>query len=188
MRFVDILIDEHRAFGRMLDVLDAISMRLEHGGHVPAAMLTDVIDFFERFSDQHHRQEEVLLFPLLARHGIGADQTVVNALASQHEAGRVYGARMRAEAWLLRDGGAGSAASLAADSAAYSELLREHIRIEDEYFYALADQVLTTEEHQTLSAELERAASNPSAQAARSRFLRMLDVYPAVVAGWTAAT
>ena len=51
-------------------------------------MLVDVLSFFESFTDRHHDKEEEALFPLLAKHGIGPDQTVVSALMSQHEAGR----------------------------------------------------------------------------------------------------
>jgi hemerythrin-like domain-containing protein len=184
MRFLDFLMDEHRAFGTMLDVLDAMAAKLARGNDVPLDMLTDVVDFFERFSNQHHMQEEHLLFPLLAKHGIGADQTVVSALTSQHEAGRMYGARMRVEVGLMRDGASGVAASFASDAAAYSELIREHIRIEDEYFYALADRVLTPAEHERIAAQLERAANDPAAHAARVRYLGMLETCAAIVAGW----
>jgi hemerythrin-like domain-containing protein len=188
MRFLDILMDEHHAFGTMLDVLDAMTARMGRGEDVPLEMLSDVVSFFERFSDRHHLREETLLFPLLAKHGIGADQTVVNVLASQHEAGRMYGEKMRVELGQIRDGSPETAASWVADAAAFSELLREHIRIEDEYFYKLADDVLTQAEHERLAVQLERATAGPAAHAEREQYLRMLEVYPAVVRGWTAAS
>jgi branched-chain amino acid transport system ATP-binding protein len=188
MRFLDILMDEHHAFGTMLDVLDAMTARMSRGEDVPLEMLSGVVSFFDRFSDRHHQREETLLFPLLAHHGIGADQTVVNALASQHEAGRMYSGKMRIELEQIRDGNPEGAASWAADAAAFSELLREHIRIEDEYFYKLADDVLSKAEHERLAAQLERANSSPAAHAERERYLRMLDLYPAVVRGWAAGS
>jgi hemerythrin-like domain-containing protein len=72
MRFLNVLMDEHRGFSVMLDVLDAIAGRLERGAEVPVPMIVDVLDFFEHFTDRHHDKEEETLFPLLARHGIGA--------------------------------------------------------------------------------------------------------------------
>jgi len=78
MRFLDVLMDEHRGFSAMLDVLDAVAGRLERGADVPMAMLVDVVDFFENFTDQHHEREEEMLFPLLAKHGIGPDQTTAD--------------------------------------------------------------------------------------------------------------
>lgn len=184
MHFLDILMEEHRGFSVMLDVLDAAAARLRAGYHVPPAMLADLLDLFENFTDRHHDREESTLFLLLARHGIGSDQTVVNALLSQHEAGRAYGKRMRRELKRLEAGAAGAGAGLATDADGYSELIREHIRIEDEYFYALADRVLTAAEHAGLEQDLELRDDGGHAQAERQRYLRMLEMYPAVVAGW----
>jgi hemerythrin-like domain-containing protein len=186
MRFLNVLMDEHRGFSVMLDVLDAIAGRLERGADVPWPMLTDVLDFFENFTDRHHDKEEEMLFPLLAKHGIGPDQTVVSALMFQHEAGRVYGAKMRKELLRLQQGDPTAAEALAADARGYTELIREHIRIEDEYFYELADQVLTEAEHQVIVEQFSGSPGNRAEHPERERYLKMLEVYPAVVAGWRA--
>jgi hemerythrin-like domain-containing protein len=185
MRFLDVLMDEHQGFTTMLDVLDGVASRLELGAEVPMPMLVDVLDFFERFTDRHHDKEEALLFPLLAKHGIGSDQTVVSALMSQHEAGRAYGAKMHRELRRLQQGDPAAPAALAAIARGYSELLREHIRIEDEYFYKLADQVLTEAEHEAIVEQFGSPATR-EAHPERARYLRMLDTYPAVVAAWRA--
>ena len=47
MRFLNVLMDEHRGFSAMLDVLEAIADRLERRSGVPMPMLVDVLDFFE---------------------------------------------------------------------------------------------------------------------------------------------
>jgi hemerythrin-like domain-containing protein len=187
MRFLTVLMDEHRGFSSMLDVLDAVAGRLERGEPVPMPMLVDVLDFFERFTDRHHDKEEEMLFPLLAKHGIGADQTVVSVLVSQHEAGRVYGTKMRKELKRLQQRDPSAASALAADARAYTELIREHIRIEDEYFYKLADQVLTEAEHDCIVEQFSGSPGNRAAHPERERYLRMLETYPAVVAGWRAS-
>jgi hemerythrin-like domain-containing protein len=184
MRFLDILMDEHRGFSLMLDVLDAIAGRLSRGAAVPLPMLIDVLDFFENFTDRHHDKEEEMLFPLLAQHGIGPDQTVVSALMSQHEAGRMYGAKMRAELSRLQDGDPIAARALAEDARGYTELIREHIRIEDQYFYKLADEVLTHAEQAKIVAQFGGGVDARPASPDRERYLRMLDVYPGVASGW----
>jgi len=187
MRFLNVLMDEHRGFSSMLDVLDAVAGRLERGADVPMPMLVDVLDFFESFTDRHHDREEETLFPLLAKHGIGPDQTVVSVLMSQHEAGRVYGTRMRQQLKRIQQGDPSAAAALAADARGYTELIREHIRIEDEYFYKLADQVLNEAEHAAIIEKFSNSAANRASHADRERYLQMLEVYPAVVAGWNSA-
>jgi hemerythrin-like domain-containing protein len=184
MRFLDILMDEHRGFSQMLDVLDAIAGRLSRGAAVPLPMLIDVLDFFENFTDRHHDKEEEMLFPLLAQHGIGPDQTVVSALMSQHEAGRMYGAKMRAELKRLQDGDPIAARALAEDARGYTELIREHIRIEDQYFYKLADEVLTYAEQAKIVVQFGGGVGARPASPDRERYLRMLDVYPGVASGW----
>jgi hemerythrin-like domain-containing protein len=186
MRFLDVLMDEHRGFSSMLDVLDAVAGRLERGADVPMAMLVDVVDFFENFTDQHHCREEELLFPVLAKHGIGPDQTVVNVLMSQHDAGRVYGRKMRNQVRRMQQRDPAAGAALAAEARGYTELIREHIRIEDEYFYRLAVQVLTEAEHAAIVEQFSGSPGNRAAHPERERYLKMLDVYPGVIAGWRA--
>ncbi len=187
MRFLNVLMDEHRGFSVMLDVLDAIAGRLERGARVPMPMLLDVLDFFENFTDRHHDREEEILFPLLAKHGIGPDQSVVSALMFQHEAGRVYGTKMRGELKRMKRGDPAAANALAADARGYTELIREHIRIEDEYFYKLADSVLTESEHDAIVAHFSESPDNREQHPDRERYLKMIDVYPGVVAGWGAS-
>jgi len=184
MRFLEVLMDEHRGFKKMLDVLDAMADRLARGAEVPLPMLADALDFFEVFTDRHHDKEEETLFPLLARHGVGSDQTVVAALMTQHEAGRVYGAKMRAALTMMQAGEPGAASELAQQARGYTELIREHIRIEDEYFYKLAGQLLTLAEQESVLAKFVGEAGTRPPSPERARYLRMLDEFPAVVASW----
>jgi hemerythrin-like domain-containing protein len=184
MRFLDVLMEEHRGFKAMLDVLDAIADRLVRGAAVPPPMLVDVLDFFERFTERHHDREEETLFPLLARHGMGSDQTVVRALMTQHDTGRIYGAKMRAAHTRLQAGDPGAAMELAEHAKGYTELIREHIRIEDEYFYKLADQLLTLSEQESVVAKFVGEAGIRPPSPERTRYLQMLGKYPSVVATW----
>lgn len=184
MRFLDVLMEEHRGFKTMMDVLDATARRLSRHEDVPPGMLTDVLDFFENFADRHHGKEEDTLFPLLATHGLGPDQTVINALLSQHEAGRIYCQKMRNDLSRFVAGQDGAGDDFAEHAHDYTALIREHIRIEDEYFYKLADQMLTSAEQMDVIAEFGGAVVSRPASSDRERYLRMLDDYPGVVAGW----
>jgi hypothetical protein len=58
------------------------------------------------------------------------------------------------------------------------------MRIEDEYFYALADRVLTPDER-TLIASQFSGVSNRPVTGDRARYLKMLEEYPSLVASWT---
>jgi hemerythrin-like domain-containing protein len=184
MKFLDILMDEHRGFTSMLNVLDAVAGRVQRGQDVPAEMMVGLLDFFEYFTDGHHLQEEQLLFPLLAEHGIGRDQTVVNALLAQHEAGRTYSAKMRADLERMRAGEADAPERFAAHAQGYVELIREHIRIEDSYFYGVAEEILTHAEKTRITEAFSQARGTRVPEGERGRYLSMLTEYPAAVARW----
>lgn len=184
MRFVDVLMEEHRGFATMLDVLDAVGERVKDGRDVPPGMLDGLLDFFEHFTDGHHLLEEQVLFPLLAEHGVGRDLTVVNALLAQHDAGRSYSKKMRVDLERMKGGDPEAAEHFAAHAQGYAELIREHIRIEDSYFYKAAEEILTSEEKERVSAQFSQAGGRRVAPADRDRYLRMIDEYPAVAGAW----
>ena len=188
MRFMDILLEDHRRFSAMLGVLDILAARLPEGGGARLDAWRDVLEFFDRYAVQHHDQEETMLFPLLARHGIGSDQTAVHALLSQHEAGRVYGARLRDEFDRFAAGDPGAAEALAATVEGFIELVREHLRIEDEYFYALADRVLTEAEHDSVAGAFKRLHRDARGRRDHERYVRMAETYPALAARWSSST
>jgi hemerythrin-like domain-containing protein len=183
--FFDVLMDDHRGFQVMLGVLEACARRLQDGGEVPTSMLADVVDFFELFADRHHRTEETVLFPIVARHGLGTDKSVVNALLTQHDAGRAYTRKMRADIVSIEHGFKTGATEFAHHARAYAELIAEHIRIEDAYFYGLADQLLTSAERAAVPAAFA-AAHGSRSMTDRERYERMIREYPPIVAAWSA--
>jgi hemerythrin-like domain-containing protein len=184
MSLLDVLMAEHRGFAPMLDVLEIVARRVGAGQDVPTEMLTGLLDFFDHFTDGHHRQEERLLFPVLAEHGIGKDQTVVNALLAQHEAGRMYTGKMRADVQRLLAGQAEGREPFASHALGYVELIREHIRIEDNYFYRVAEEILSHAEKETIVQAFSRESERRVPDADRDRYRHMMREYPAVAAGW----
>jgi hemerythrin-like domain-containing protein len=181
--FVDVLVNEHRGFKAMLTVLESMAGRLGRGGDVAPRMIDDVLDFFETFTAGHHDREERALFPVLEHHGVGHDQTVVHALLVQHDAGRAYCGKLRADQARLVSGESSAIDDFVAHALGYCELIREHIRIEDEYFYKLADQLLTQAEQRAVVSEFSGDEVG-EAKLEHERYLRMLDEYPGVVAAW----
>lgn len=184
MSFVDILLEDHRQIAVMVDVLDAVAARLAAGRDVPLRLVSDVLEFFDRFAMQHHDLEESVLFPFLARHGIDSDQTAVHALRCQHDAGRAYNGTLRAGLRRFAGGEDGAGSALAATMNAYSELVREHLRIEDEYFYGLADRILTDAEHAEVAKAFGDLHRGTGGAGGRRRYERMVEAYPALVAEW----
>jgi hemerythrin-like domain-containing protein len=121
---------------------------------------------------------------LLAQHGIGADQTVVNALLAQHDAGRAYTRKMRANLVGLVANVPEASQQLARHARGYVELIREHIRIEDSYFYTLASEILTQAERESIAEAFSRSRAHRVSEDQRDRYLAMLAEYPGIVAAW----
>ncbi len=160
MKSMDLLMAEHRSIEAMLSVVDLAAARIERGEPVEARLFEDAIDFFSNFADGcHHAKEEDTLFPLLATRGFGPDMSVVAALLAQHEAGRAHVKEMRRSLEGWKRGDPQAALALATAAKAYGELLREHMRIEDEYFYDLAAGLLDAAADQTLLERFEHVES-----------------------------
>jgi hemerythrin-like domain-containing protein len=184
MRLLDVLAGEHRGVSAMLGVLDAVATRVRGGGEAPLDMIDGLVDYFDRCAEGHHAQEERLLFPLLEQHGLGRDETVINALLAQHDAHRAYTRRMRAGAVRVRAGEVGARESFAADARSYTELIREHIRIEDHYFYGVAAEVLTRAEQEQIIEAFGHPMGRDLPEQDRRRFLQMMTDYPRIVQEW----
>jgi hemerythrin-like domain-containing protein len=151
MTAIDVLRDEHRRIEQMLTVLDRVASGLEHGGVAPA-YVEELLDFFRLFADaRHHRKEEDRLFPVIAGHGFSQDFGVVEALKHQHELGRTHVRDMRVHLAALRAGDYRAGEAFVASAHAYAELLRVHIRMEDDDLYPDVASTLTREEERALA-------------------------------------
>ncbi len=138
-RAIDDLRHEHRAIESALKILDAIEARLSGGQPVDAGDLAAFVGFLQEFVDTcHHGKEEGILFPALAAAGVPQPGGPLEVLLDEHVRGRASIARMRAS---LQPGVDAAAFSAAARS--YRDLLRAHIRKEDEVLFPMAERVLS---------------------------------------------
>ena len=150
LKAIEILLNEHRAVIGAVDRLERLAGDIQAGRTVAMDDLLDILDFCERFVDGCHvAKEERVLFPILAEHGLGRGISVVSALVSQHHTGRAHVRHMRRAADAMA-ANPSAALDLAASAHAYVELVREHLRIEDTYFYSLAQEHLSHDEDATL--------------------------------------
>jgi len=156
MYTTQILMNEHRVIEQVLDCLDAISdsaMGLERLDCVDA---NKVIDFLFEFADGcHHAKEERVLFPALEAIGFSASQGPTAIMRMEHEHGRSLLAQMR-EAVLEAEAGLPNGPTVFAYAAGrYLELLRMHIRKEDNCLFPAADEALSGTAQRTLTEQCE---------------------------------
>jgi hemerythrin-like domain-containing protein len=172
MRSIDELGREHRLLESMVVVLDAAAARVAAGGDMPPALIAELLAAFAFHVDQSHVvKEEQVLFPALEAHGVERNIAVITALLAQHEAGRVYRRDLASLCARMANGDAEARSAFPALAREYIALLREHMRIEDEYFYSLADDTITPEADHELATLFERVdrISNALAQARETR-------------------
>ena len=116
----------------------------------------------------HVLKEERVLFPLLQTRGLPKDHAVVNALLAQHESCRAYLRRFRDLCPAARLGDREVVRQLRADVQEFVGLVREHIRIEDGYFYEIAARHLQPADGEWLAARFAQVDATVDGDAIRT--------------------
>ena len=171
MRATELLMEEHRAIERMLDVLEALAERLATGQGVETGDPERALDFLSGFADKcHHAKEEGRLFPALVAAGLPQEGGPVGVMLAEHVQGRGYIAAMR-QALVAGDG-----VAFAQAAHAYAELLRQHILKEDYILYPMAEARLQAQDDTLVAAyeALEEEVTGPGGHEAYHRLLEEL--------------
>ncbi|HLG72242.1 MAG TPA: hemerythrin domain-containing protein [Chloroflexota bacterium] len=138
---------EHNAVLYVLDELKLAAGAAADGQAVPAAVFTDIEEFFRVFVDRcHHGKEESVLFPRLAGTGLP------NQLEGEHGEGRrLAQAYARAVAY-YRPGDRARGAAVERAAADYAAMLRAHIAKENAELLSAIDRELSGEDAEIVEA------------------------------------
>jgi hemerythrin-like domain-containing protein len=154
MKATQRLRDEHEGVLAMLDSVDSIARDAEAGKDPDGAEIDSILDFLRTFVDRcHHAKEEEFLFPALRAAGPMGEGPVAQMLV-EHDMGRKYVAEM-GEARLALGKDPAARLRFAKAARGYSELLRSHIRKENEVLFPLADRLIGAEKAEGLYADFE---------------------------------
>ena len=173
MKATEILASEHRVIEQVLECLEKMADRCAVLGVVDAESATKAIDFFRHFADHcHHGKEEQHLFPLLETRGFPRETGPTGVMLTEHEQGRRI---LRGLADAVEGAAAGetmAAERFVANAQAYINLLREHIRKEDERLFVMADHALSHEDQEGLLESFARVESEEMGQGTHEKYLR----------------
>lgn len=184
MKAIDLLMEEHHALEAVLNALEASTKRLRDGETVPPGMLEDIFLFCRGFTDGcHHVNEERILFPALAAHGLTSEMTPMSALAAQHESGRAFLSELQSAYDRFSAGDDSARKEVYSLAREYVGMLREHIWIENHYFRSPAAKALTPEEDAKLSTAI-LSCQPGGGSAERQRFLDLAERHRQLVASW----
>jgi hemerythrin-like domain-containing protein len=149
----------HERAGRMLTLLARLRAHVrEHGADLQAQQAArDVMRYFDQAAPQHHRDEELHVFPPLLAHRDARVVAVVRALQRDHA--QMEASWPGARAVLLHLAQAGVQRLSPADDAALDAFVavqEEHMRTEEEIAYPAALAVLGPGAQQAMGQEMMR--------------------------------
>jgi branched-chain amino acid transport system ATP-binding protein len=145
---------EHRAIERVLLALDAAAVQVQRGEPVDPGWLADAAHFLTRYTDGlHQAREEGVIFKVLLDRNVAAMRGPVACMITEHHAGRELVAQMSRLARKAAHGDRPAQRAWARAAVGYAQVLRAHIRKEDDAVFPLAEAALTEAE---LDLALER--------------------------------
>ncbi len=159
MRATDILREEHRW---IRDLLDALAQVVE--GAVETATLDpatpELLDLFETFADHSHQQkEERLLFPRLHQRARSRDSRVLRRLENDHDRDRHMMGSMQSNLLGAVYGEPLCLRQFVEQASSYVRLHQNHMRLEGDKVFVLADEILTDQDDRELCARFEHVDS-----------------------------
>ena len=138
---------DHVYILRLIDVLEqmviSISTELKNI-ELAVGLIRNYADGF------HHAKEENLLFPLLVNKGFSSDQGPIPVMLHEHAEGRKFVQGMTKEIENIKNGDTSSFTILYENMQGYIDLLRAHIRKENNVLFHLADEKLSPDDQEEL--------------------------------------
>ena len=151
MHPTDVLSQEHRIIESKLDELE---QQLDGAGPFPRRYFDEALDFFRNFADGcHHAKEENLLFPRMKERGVPERGGPIGVMLAEHDEGRAYLKAVRENLDAAGRGDAEARRLVHVNAAAYIEMLRHHIRKEDNILFRMARVVLQPDDVAELQKE-----------------------------------
>lgn len=168
MEPIDLLRHEHRVIDKVLAATDAAIVRMGVGGDVSPRFFRDVVEFAREFADGcHHAKEEQVLFKRLGERGLSQE---VASLSEEHAEIRHLTRRLgeAVARWEAGDPEAPERARRAARH--YVDLLREHIREEDQIVFPTVERTFSEAEREEIAQAFEALEAAHGGQEVHARY------------------
>ena len=173
---IDQLKEEHQGVLRMLDILESVCGRLEEGTEADLSNLDRILEFLKVFVDTcHHAKEEECLFPALEEAGIPREAGPIRVMLMEHAEGRERIREMTEALAALHGGDRSAARAFAENARAYGELLRSHIRKEDDVLFPMAEDCLSEGKRKELAEEFEKVEEERVGHGRHEAFHAMME-------------
>ncbi len=161
MNITRALVDEHVLIIKGLQCLRVARDKIERNQHPPIVFFETAVPFFRNYADKyHHYKEEFLMFGFLARKKEGELDLEIGSLRHQHEVGRRFLTRLERSINGYAMNSEIAITSLLENLASFISVLSRHIFREDNLFFPMVEQELSSDEKVLLMEQfkLEEAA------------------------------
>lgn len=164
--------NDHVYILRLCDVMEEMAQ----SGIADPAHLERVVSLIRNFADGlHHKKEEDLLFPKMAEKGFSPVQGPVAVMLHEHEEGRNYVRGIAGNIEPYKSGDKAAAEAVKYNLLGYAGLLKNHIAKENNILFRMADNALSAEEQDDLSAEFKKAEENLSPGGSSSHYIAQIE-------------
>lgn len=148
---------EHAAVKDMLNIMGAVTRKLEAGDRVEVGHLESIVEFLQVFVDGcHHRKEEDAFIPALVEAGVPLNDKLIESVLTEHDLARAWTEGLAEGVEDYKQKKAPAVPKIAENARYLISLLAEHIKKEDFALFALADVVIDPKRQDQLSAEFAK--------------------------------
>jgi len=140
-----------------------------------------VVGLIRNYADGfHHAKEENLFFPILVKKGFSNEQGPVAVMLHEHAEARRFVKGMSDEIENIKNGDASSLTILYENMQDYIDLLRVHIRKENNVLFPLADKALSKVEQEELLSEFAALETSKYSKNKLDRFITEIEGLEAI--------
>lgn len=158
MRAIETLYSEHRLIEQVLSALETGAWLLSLDPTFTAEFFLTAAEFFADFTDGcHHEKEEKILYRTMLDSGMPVQISPVAAMFHEHELGRTYTQELRSAAIHMKAGDLAARTEVVYYAKHYVNLLRNHIGIEDQIVFPIANELMTPTQQELVWMRFEQA-------------------------------
>lgn len=173
----DILRDEHTNIKRVLRIIDSICDKVEQNSEFPIPVndLRRIIKFIRDYADhRHHAKEEKILFTMMVLAGYSQDEEPLGTFIAEHTLGRVLIGALSDAVDRFDRGDPEAKEDLLVNAQGFSALLTKHICCEDLHLFTEAEEKLSKDQIDEISAKFKEWDEQPVEVANNLNSLRMI--------------
>ena len=167
---------EHQGIELMLEILEAVTNRMDSGEAVPTWHLDGILEFLTIFVDKcHHGKEEEFLFPAMETAGVLRTGGPIGVLLQEHEQGRKLVGRIKKLLTEHDPAGHPGMKEAQATVVEYVQLMIQHIAKENTVVFPMADKMLDAGTAATLCENFEKLERERIGAGKHEEFHALLD-------------